>query len=340
VYARVRQSCLEDKKNGKEKDYSAWNSAWMKEPDYYAKLNTQELAVECFTMPDPGRFGRECQLRVDLGGRRIIKEVFHNGFAEWFKRGDINPRVAHASASFDQMGTLYIIPPLRKQITGRERIFLASCLRVVEKYRKYMDDSISAGDDSLDFFCEATEFAQLTMLLARQVDLQRYAQIETAITSVRFLDEQNDRDLLSFLTLVVDNLDGFVTSEDNKNLDEILGKGASRPEPVPSVTSPTVGLDELIELFENEEKARIDPELVERIEYWEMDAERDSKNNKQWPDYSRAIVHIELSNAELTGARRYLKRFFRSIFCIFFRCRRGRARFGRPSVCRGGFALL
>jgi hypothetical protein len=253
VYASVRQSCLEDKKKGKEKDNSAWNSAWMKEPDYYANLDTPELAVECFTMPDPGRFGRELQLRIDPIYGVIRYEVFHNGFAEWFKREDMwkgmlavneylssqiewtqaeyNPQVSHVSDTFDQIGTLYVIPPLRKQITGREGIFLASCLRVVEKYRKYMENSIRAGDDSLDFFCEPLEVAQLTMLLARQVDLQRYAEIETAITSVRFLDEQNDRDLLSFLTLVVDSLDGFVTDQDNRRLDEILTKKASPSEP-------------------------------------------------------------------------------------------------------------
>lgn len=137
-----------------------------------------------------------------------------------------------------------------------------------------MENSIRTGDDSLDFFCEPLEVAQLSMLLARQVHPQRYAEIETAITSVRFLDEQNDRDLLSFLTLVVDSLDGFVSEQDYRELDKILGKKVSGPEPVAGpVTEPYNLMD------------RIGEYVIEDAEEQAKTAKFYEHQKKHWEDY-------------------------------------------------------
>jgi hypothetical protein len=132
----------EAKKSGK----TMWGSEkWMKEPNYYKKLETPALAEECFSKPifaletaifDNPRFGYE---RV---------KVFHNGFAELFSREDmwngilhvydyllskIDPNsnlstIVEVSSNLESIATLYTISPFKEQVKGRETIFLAVTL--------------------------------------------------------------------------------------------------------------------------------------------------------------------------------------------------------------------
>jgi len=116
---------------------------------------------------------------------------------------------------------LYILSPLKEQVKGRERIFLAANLRVLKRFQWYLgnyDPERLGTGGSPGFFREPCSVARVALMLAKQVDPRRYLQIEPAITRVRWTEEQNPADLRSFINLVVTSLNGFVSEEDIKNL--------------------------------------------------------------------------------------------------------------------------
>jgi hypothetical protein len=207
----------------------------LKDPEYYEGLETRELAAECCT-------------GVGLDGFEIVDDhkhvyiyhrlrILHNGFAELFKREDMWEGILHVyglcAAKLDAkaktavtanvggvllgMRELYSFPPLAQQVKGREKMFLASTLRVLKRYKWFIEEFIAqnmaADGQSLGFWCEPCSVATLSLAFAKQVDRQKYARIEPACTSIRWTQRQNPQDMLAFLTLVVTSLDGFVSDD-------------------------------------------------------------------------------------------------------------------------------
>lgn len=241
--ADMRIKWLNRKKNG----YTRWGSQnWMKEPGYYKSLNTFELAEECFSQ---NIFYNEMSIHSKpIAGFESLR-IFHNGFAELFKREDMWKGVLYlynnlsskldlqadllqivsTCGHLDELRKLYGLSPLREQVKGEERIFLAANLRVLKKFKWYLEnydpERLGTGG-SPGFFREPCSVAQVALMLAKQVDPQRYAKIEPAIISIRWTKKQKVQDLKDFLDLVITSLEGFVTKQDAKRFDEILLEAA------------------------------------------------------------------------------------------------------------------
>ena len=230
--AKREDALLELKRSGK----TFWGSdAWMKSPEYYASLPTIKLAEECFAR---SVFGNEMSIYNDprFGLQRL--RIMHNGFAELFKREDmwkgilaaydhmssrITPEsdlmtIITASANFDAMDVLYQFPPLKKQVAGREAIFLAANLRTVKRYRWYLDnyDPEKLGTDK-PFFCEPCSVAIVALMLAEKVDARRFAEVAPAIRSVRWPKEQDIEDVKNYLDLVIKSLEGLIADEHRRS---------------------------------------------------------------------------------------------------------------------------
>ena len=228
--AEKRLLWLDMKKRGVTK----WGSdKWMKEPGYYKELETPELAEECFSR---ATFGFEMTIYDDPMLGYCSLEVFHNGFAELFKREDMWKGILHAydflslklnpksdlrtiviiSNHFDAFQRMYRIPSFKEQVKGREAIFLEANLQVLKRYRQYLEDydPITLGTKgSPGFFREPCTVAQVALMLAKQVAPRRYAGIEPALRSIRWTKEQKVEDLRSFINLVIEGLDGIVSNE-------------------------------------------------------------------------------------------------------------------------------
>jgi len=228
--AEKRLRWLDMKKRGVTK----WGSdRWMKEPSYYKELETPELAEECFSR---ATFGFEMTIYDDPMLGYCSLEVFHNGFAELFKREDmwkgilhvydflslkLNPKsdlrtIVRVSNHFNAFERMYRIPSFKEQVKGREAIFLEANLQVLKRYRQYLEDydPITLGTKgSPGFFREPCTVARVALMLAKQVAPHRYAGIEPALRSVRWTKEQKVEDLKSYINLVIEGLDGIVSNE-------------------------------------------------------------------------------------------------------------------------------
>lgn len=228
--AAKRLRWLEIKKKGGTK----WGSdKWMKEPGYYKELETPELAEECFSR---FIFGFEMTIYDDPMYGYCRLEIFHNGFAELFKREDMWKGILHAydflslklnpksdlvtivgvSNDLDAFQRMYRIPSFKEQVKGREAIFLEANLQVLKRYRQYLEDydPITLGTKgSPGFFGEPCSVARVALMLAKQVAPQRYAGIEPALKSVRWTKGQKVEDLKSYINLVIEGLDGTVSNE-------------------------------------------------------------------------------------------------------------------------------
>lgn len=244
-----RMEWLNLKKNG----YTRWGSQnWMKDPNYYKSLNTFELVEECFSR---SIFANEMSIYIsDRDGLESLR-IFHNGFAELFNREDLWKGILHlydylsskldtqadliqivtTCGHLDELRKLYGLSPLREQVKGKERLFLAANLRVLKRFKWYLEnyDPKKLGTEgSPGFFREPCSVAQVALMLAKQVDSQKYAKIEPAITSIRMTKEQNVKELKDFLDLVLISLEGFVTEQDTKQFNEIRLKAVSDKESV------------------------------------------------------------------------------------------------------------
>ena len=113
------------------------------------------------------------------------------------------------------MRELYGLSPLREQVKGKEDIFLAANLRTLKKFVWYLEyyDSEKSGN-SPGFFGEPCTVAQVALMLAKQVNPEKYEQIIIPITSIRWTREQKVPELKAFLELVISSLDGFVNQPD------------------------------------------------------------------------------------------------------------------------------
>ena len=243
--AEYRMKLLELKTNG----YTRWGSEnWMKDPNYYKGLSTFELIEDCFSR---GIFANEMTIYNDpVAGYESLR-IFHNGFSELFSREDLWKGILHlydylsskldtqadlqqivtTSENLDAMKKLYGLSPFREQVKGKEGLFLAANMRVLKRFKWFLEnyDPKKLGTEgSPGFFGEPCSVAQVALMLAKQVDSKRYAQIEPAITSIRWPKEQNVKDLKEYLDLVITSLDGFVTEQNTKQLDEILLEAAPR----------------------------------------------------------------------------------------------------------------
>jgi hypothetical protein len=209
-----------------------WRSEeWMKAPEYYAALDTVTLADDCFSWLHGSTrpiFGAEIGAynRPEDGLAYLM--VFHNGFAELLRREDMWKGILHqydrwsseidghadlqqicvTSWNLDNMKILYTMAPLREQVRGREEMFLAAQVKVLQRYKLILDnfDPQTAGRRTPGFFCEPCSVANVALLLAKQIDPQGYAEIEPAITGVRWSEEQRTKDLKDYIDLVLDSL--------------------------------------------------------------------------------------------------------------------------------------
>jgi hypothetical protein len=59
-------------------------------------------------------------------------------------------------------------------------------------------------------------------MLAKQVDAEKYGQIEARVTAVRWPRQQRVEDLKGFISLVTASLEGFVTEKDIRELEKVL----------------------------------------------------------------------------------------------------------------------
>lgn len=226
---------LEMKKleKSKKKGDTLWNSEnWMKDIDYYKSLKTSDLVEECFERPI---FHFELGLFEDpqLGVERL--RMFHNGFQVLFQRDDMWEGIIHTyeylssklnnesdpktiikvSRNLAALGKLYGISEFKEQIRGREEVFLAANMKVLKQFSSYIDnfDPIKVGRKKPSFFAEPCIVAQVAMMLAKQINPQRYNSIESKITEIRLPEEQNIQDVKQFINLVIESLEGFIPAD-------------------------------------------------------------------------------------------------------------------------------
>lgn len=224
-------------KDYKKKGGTLWDSEkWMKDLDYYKSLKTTELTEECFSRPT---YSFEVNIFDDtrLGFERL--RIFHNGFQVLFQRNDMWEGILHtyenlssklnlesdlktiviASGNLHALRELYSFQEFKKQVKGREEMFLSANLRVLKKFAWYLEnyDPKKLGTDgSPGFFGEPCSVAQVALMLTKQVDPQRYNSIESEIKSVRWPEAQNIQDLKEFIKLVLDKLEGVVPTESSE----------------------------------------------------------------------------------------------------------------------------
>ncbi|MBN2589161.1 MAG: hypothetical protein JXA96_04825 [Sedimentisphaerales bacterium] len=228
-FEQLREKYLDAKKNGQTR----WNSQnWMKDPNYYKSLDTLKLAEECFS---GSLFANEMGIYNDPAVGLESLKIFHNGFAELFNREDMWKGILHvydvlslkldpkadlrqivmASGQLDAIYKLYSFSPLREQAKGQEKILLDANFRTLKRFVWYIEnyDSEKMGGSS-GFFCEPCSVAQVALMLAKQVNAQKYNEIINPITSVRCTREQKIPELKAFLELVISSLEGFVAESD------------------------------------------------------------------------------------------------------------------------------
>ena len=138
--------------------------------------------------------------------------------AEVLAASDASP-ISRYSEALSALRRLYSdLPQLREQIRGRERIFLASHLRTLGRFKSFMDSCDAQGV----FYPEPVWVAQMALALAHRVDPVAYARIEDGITSIRFSEEQKIAEVASLINLVIPTLAEFVADKDMAALDQIL----------------------------------------------------------------------------------------------------------------------
>ena len=195
----------------------------MKPPEYYAALDTTALTDECF---EESLFGNVMGIASPEASLEYLR-VFHNGFAELLQRNDmwkgvlqlydklgakIDPQadlrqIVAASLQLDEMRNLYTLPPLKDQVKGKEDQFLAAHVKVLQRYKQYLDTfQPREAWKTPGFFREPCAVAQVALLMAKEVDPQGYAKLMPAVSGVRWSREQHTEDLRSFIDLVLDGL--------------------------------------------------------------------------------------------------------------------------------------
>jgi hypothetical protein len=120
-----------------------------------------------------------------------------------------------ASLPLDELSKLYCLPPLKEQVKGREDLFLAAHVRALRRFQHYVDTfKPREGWKTPGFFREPCSVAQITLLLAKQVDPKGYDKIMPALSTVRWSREQHIEDLKTFIDLVLDSLNCISVKKD------------------------------------------------------------------------------------------------------------------------------
>jgi tetratricopeptide (TPR) repeat protein len=221
----MEDELLKYKKSGKTR----WNSnAWMKESDYYRKLDTRKLALECFersvlfnalSIYDEPALGLQ-ELRI-----------MHNGCAELFSRADMyegilevfdnasatiaDPksdlaRIVHAAANIEALCTLCRLSPLREQIKGQEGAFLKVQLVVLKRFKANLDAYDPKSErmsGAIGFFREPCSVAIMSLVFLKQIDPKKYEAFVPTIKRVRFSQKQDVEDLRAYIAMIIANLD-------------------------------------------------------------------------------------------------------------------------------------
>lgn len=205
---------------------------WIKPLDYYRKLDTIALTLECFERPI---FGFEMTIYDDPMYGLIRLKYMHNGFSELFKRSDMWQGILQlykhlgdqlspdasletlviASLDLQSLQYFWLLPEFKAQAKGREYLFLKAHLRVMRQYIDYIDsfDPNVIGVPTPGFFCEPIDLANMALVLARQVDPKTYKAIEPRIRELRFLKKQNIADVRAFLNTVLHDLEGIQNNQ-------------------------------------------------------------------------------------------------------------------------------
>jgi hypothetical protein len=140
----------------------ATSDIWMKDPSYYAKLSTSDLAKECFTVPESPIFGFEVGLRDDPAWGLLRLEIMHNGFSELFKRDDFADGILSAyevligkidpastkevmisvALQLESMPAIYSAnKEFQSQIAGKEEVLLVVNVSAIKKFIDYIEKS-------------------------------------------------------------------------------------------------------------------------------------------------------------------------------------------------------
>jgi len=212
-----------------------WKSeTWMKPPEYYQSLTTEQLAKECF---ERTIFGHEMTIFNDPAFGFIRLEIHHNGFAELFKRDDmwkgildtyyqcssnIDPEsdLRTVVASFihlEGMTAIYTYPPFQAQLKLHEADFLAANIYVLKQCLNFLNtyDSKTYGikTDLPPFYGEVHSIARVALMLTKDIDPVLHSKIETEIKNYNWPYEQKSEYLRQYLELVLNKLSPIYQSE-------------------------------------------------------------------------------------------------------------------------------
>ncbi len=212
--------------DAKRSGTTMWGSEkWMKDSNYYKSLSTVPLAKECFSQ---GIFWAEMMLfdNSEFAFQRL--KIMHNGYSELFKRKDmwkgilavyemlyskIDPKselkeIVEASRGLDSFQKLYGFPQFKKQIKGREEVFLNANLNALKRFRWYIEeyDPEKIGTN-MPFYCAPCSVADVALMLMKQVNYRKYAEIIPEIIDIRWSQEQKIGDVKSFFDQVITALE-------------------------------------------------------------------------------------------------------------------------------------
>ncbi|MCK5851132.1 MAG: hypothetical protein KAH23_09475 [Kiritimatiellae bacterium] len=218
---KAESQWLELQKGGK----TLWGSEnWMKNPGYYGKLSTRQLAQECFERPI---IATELTIFNDPSFGLQRAKVFHTGFAELLGRKDLADGILYAleqsalvianpASHFDQVvrasmniEALCILPrlsPVRERIKGNEATFLLAYAQVLKSYKVRLDARTARSDEPLGFFREPCSVAIMALIFLKQIDLTRYEAIAPHVRRVRFPRTQRVQDLRAYCDMILSYL--------------------------------------------------------------------------------------------------------------------------------------
>jgi hypothetical protein len=232
LLAESRMKSIAWKKAGK----TLWGSErWMKPPEYYQSLTTEQLAKECF---ERTIFGHEMTIFNDPAFGFIRLEIHHNGFAELFKRDDMWKGVLdiyyQCSSNIDAqsdlqtivinvihldgMTAIYNYPPFKAQLKGHELEFLTANVLVLKQCLNFLNtyDPKAYGikTDTPPFYGEVNSIARVALMLTKDIDPALHSKIETEIKNYRWSNEQKNEYLKQYLEFVLNKLSPVYHPED------------------------------------------------------------------------------------------------------------------------------
>ena len=204
-----------------------WGSEnWMKSREYYAALDTPELAEECF---ERSTFFNEMMIFDDPRFSYMRLSVMHEGFAELFAREDLwkglvrafeycasrlNPEsdleaIIIASMTLDSLSSKALrVPELQEAIKGHEEAFYEASYAALRSYRDYsVEFDPERVGTRMPFFGEGHSVALSTLDFLERVDPQQYKTVAPKIRAFRFGEEQNMEEMKEFLELAVEAFD-------------------------------------------------------------------------------------------------------------------------------------